>query len=188
MGEQGEHELSVQHVEKMIHHASKTAEEFGVQGKGNELALRYEFVDPVLRALGWRIHSPAECRLEFKLGWRGQVDYALLDSNGAATVLINVEKWPARRRQHRHLLWRRVGGLRGGLAVLTDGLEWEIYDLSLRARSLDAKRVVWLALDVEGEASPNLLASLLHRWLARENHWLREPVGRTGATTAGVSR
>ena len=131
--------MSVKKVEKAINEVLKTADNFGVPEKGDQLARRYRFVDPILRALGWRIHSPDECRLGFGLGWRGVVDYALLDGEGWAGVLIDVETWPARRRQHRNVLWRRVRGMRGGIAVLTYGLEWEIYDLSLRARSLDGK-------------------------------------------------
>ena len=51
----------------------------GPQVSDDELALRYAFIDPILRGLGWHTSRPWECQPNARVGRLGPVDYALLD-------------------------------------------------------------------------------------------------------------
>ena len=84
---------------------------------------------------------------------------------------MDVETTTARRRDHRFRLWQRIRGIIHGVAVLTYGWQWEIYDLSIRARSLDQKLVARLVLDPGANDSPQIVAHGLNRWIARDQWW-----------------
>ena len=163
--------MSVSDVESAVRGVLQTEEVAGDAARGNEIATRYAFVDPVLRSLGWSIGLPWECRPKFGLGQGRPVDYALFDRDGYPVILIEVEMAPVRRRSHRYNLWSRVRRRREGLAVLAYGLEWEIYDLRIPTRGLDGKRVAWLDLHREAASDLRVASSRLHHWLAKEHWW-----------------
>ncbi len=71
---------------------------------------RYAAVDPILWALRWRTWNPAEFQPDFSLGQRGQVDYALFDSNGNLAVLIEVHVARSRLSRDRIQLWNHTAG------------------------------------------------------------------------------
>ena len=119
--------------------------------------------------MGWRTWLPWECQPDCDLRSRGSVDYALFDSNGDIAVLIVVRHSLSRRRNDRIRLWEYTRGMTDGAAVLTYGFYWEVYDLSIRARNIDHKRVVALALDPTEPDGFQHLADALHYWLDRSN-------------------
>ena len=77
--------------------------------ESNETALRYAFVDPTLRALGWKIWPPWECQPKFCRGRRRSGDYALFDRDDYPAVLIEVGTTGAPRRQVRFRLCNAHG-------------------------------------------------------------------------------
>ena len=96
---------------------------------------------------------------------------SLLDPDRQPAVLIEVQTVSARRKQHRTQLWRQTRGVAPCLAVLTYGWEWEIYDLTVGARQFERKRVDRLVLDPRRGYSPQIFASDLTRWLAKDLWW-----------------
>ena len=163
--------MSAQDVARAVHAVVQTISKTADQVQWNEMTTRYAVVDPILRALGWRIRLPWECQLQYQLGQRGSVDYALLDRHGSPAILIDVQPMAIRRARHQSLLWWRVRGLADTIAVLTYGLRWEIYDLGVRERRFDQRRVACLVLDPDTPDSVESFADELYRWLAKERHW-----------------
>ena len=158
-------------VARGIQGAMYVAAEFPGQVAVSKTTVRYALVDPVLCSLGWRTHQPAECFPDFPLGQRGQVDYALFDRQGDVAVLIEVGATYARRGQDRNRLAGRLRGMTRGMAALTYGSYWEIYDPSIRLRRFDDKRVEELTLDLEPPEHLERVARALHGWLGREQRW-----------------
>ena len=163
--------MSVENVEVAIREVHQTMNEAAHLVDRKVMSVRYSYIDPVLLALGWSIALPWECEPNFGLTNRGVVDYALFDRDGCPAVLIVVGTERARRPQDRVRLWQRVRGMTQGVAVLTSGWDWEIYDLSVRARGFDRKRVQQLVLDLRSDDSPPAVAAGLHRWMSRDRWW-----------------
>ena len=76
--------MSVADVERAVRLAIVNARAHAPWFVGNETAVRYALVDPILWALGWSTWLPSQCRPDFKLGTRGLADYALLDPEDIA--------------------------------------------------------------------------------------------------------
>ena len=128
----------------------------------SECDTRQVLIDPMLLALGWDIYNRYEVYEEYPTGG-GRVDYALfVPESDAPVVLVEAKrvgsifdvafarnmktqnpdtiqnwKWPPS-------TIRQLGGYcsrrRCGYGVLTDGVFWEIYDLSMRVRRFNNKR------------------------------------------------
>ena len=163
--------MSVSHVERAVRSVMANAEEHGRWPAGNELAVRYALVDPVLWSLGWSTWSPLQCRPGFNLGQRGFADYALFAPDGNVAVLVVVGTEPMRRGSDRQRLMARARGMHRGLAVLTYGTRWEIYDLHIRGMRFTDKLVESLSLGWDIPDDPEEVARALYHWLRRELWW-----------------
>ncbi len=163
--------MSVADVERAVRLVMASAQEHGPWLAGNETAMRYALVDPILWALGWSTWAPLQCRPNFGLGQRGLADYALFDPDGNVAVLVTVGTVPARRRSDRQRLMAQARGMRQGVAVLTYGTRWEIYDLNLRATGFSDKLSESLSLGGEMPDDPEEVAQALHYWLRQELWW-----------------
>ena len=108
-----------------------------------EWRTRYYLIDPLLRALGWDTGDPQMCFIEWPIREiRGRVDYAFFEDGStesiAAQTIPPVLLVEAKAKDKR--LVRNVSGLERyvkaiqepgeGVAVLTNGREWWIYDVS----------------------------------------------------------
>ena len=131
---------------------------------GNELRTRYVVIDPILWALGWRTWKPEEVAIEYARG-RGRVDYALLNRDGKPIVLVEAKKWYRQLDRYSADLARYAHGRRQGVACITDGWEWVIYDLEMPG-SFGKKYVVSVDLMADRNA-----AAVLNRWLRKTRWW-----------------
>ena len=141
--------MSIKSVVEAIQHSR------GVEGEWREAGLkewreehtRYAIIDPVIRALGWNICDPKECHPEY---WRfgdgeaaERVDYALFSKpcliaigNGEVSpdIIIEAKRLYLGLEEHVEQLQRYALAeppMTGrGLAVLTNGGVWWLYDLS----------------------------------------------------------
>ena len=168
--------MSVEDVRQAVIESIGIADEFENWFRDHEATARHAVVDPVLWALGWSTWLPWECLPEFKLDNRGRADYALFGPDGKIAILIEAGTWPGRRNRDRIRLERLARGLRHGVAVLTYGSRWEIYDLSVHALRFGDKRVASVAIHPDAPDAPERCAQTLHRWL-RKDLWWRRPVG-----------
>ena len=163
--------MSVTDVERAVRLVMANAQEHGRWLASNEAAVRYALVDPILWALGWSTWSPLQCLPRFDLGQRGFADYALFDPDGNVAVLVVVGTTTARRRSDRQRLMARARGMNRGMAVLTYGTLWEIYDLHLRVVRFSDKLVESLSLGRNIPEEPEEVAEALHHWLRQDLWW-----------------
>ena len=163
--------MSVTDVERAVRLVMANAQEHGRWLAGNEAAMHYALVDPILWALGWSTWSPLQCLPRFDLGQRRLADYALFDPDGNVAVLVVIGTEPARRHSDRQRLMARLRGMNHGVAVLTYGTRWEIYDLHLRGLRFSDKLVETLFLDWDMPDEPEEIAQALHHWLRQDLCW-----------------
>ena len=137
----------------------------------HETANRYAVIDPILWALGWQTWLPRECRVEVKRGNQGRADYLLLDGEEKPVIVIEAKGLYGGSNysptNFRRTLASYARGITYGLAVLTNGWDWEIYDLGKHGVSFHQKKQEKINFD----DGPEKAAKVLHEWLRKER-WL----------------
>ncbi len=142
-----------------------------------EFHTRYGVIDPIIRALGWDVSDPKECHPEYPPPHReGRVDYALFGTpdvesigNNSVPPDVVIESKALREPlgdEEVSQLRRYVGAsprMRNGVAVLTNGNEWWIYDLTMRG-SFNNKLVDGVNI-LTGRRRSH--AEFLNQWLGR---------------------
>ena len=137
---------------------------------------RYGVIDPIIRALGWDTSDPKECHPEYPRPFgEGRVDYALFGApdvvaigNNSVPPDVLIESKALREPLDDDVpqLRRYVDAappMRQGVAVLTSGNEWLLYDLSQRG-SFDRKLVERFDILTGNRRSH---AQVLNQWLGR---------------------
>ena len=173
-------------VKEKIAHARKVNEDWEKIGeywdniKWREDHTRYAIIDPILRALGWKTEDPMECQPEcYGADNGGRVDYALYRDVELKTffntkqfprpdIIIEAKalKVPLSDATHVPKLQSYVNSLRvisGGVAVLTNGADWWIYEIRGR-RWLKNSKVCSVNIH---EDDPNLCAKILVKYIGR---------------------
>lgn len=163
--------MSLANVEQEIRSVVDTLESFGDWLALHEAGTRCALVDPILWALGWSTWRPLECMPGLMLTGLTRVDYALLDRNGHIAALVDVNSQPLRERPDRMLVERNFENMASGIAVLTCGWEWEIYNLGIRTKRFDEKRLERLVLGPAQSDDLVNIAEALHRWLRKDLWW-----------------
>ena len=138
---------------------------------------RYGVIDPIIRALGWDTGDPKECHPEYPRPYQeGRVDYALIGTpdveaigNNSAPPDVIIESKALREPlgdEAVSQLQRYVHAfplMKNGVAVLTNGREWCIYDLKRRG-SFENKLVDKVDILT---GNRRCQAGFLNRWLGR---------------------
>lgn len=131
-----------------------------------ETRTRYAVIDPILWALGWKTENPMEVEVEYRRGKGcGRVDYALFNRNANPVVLLEAKPWNTNLSRYTRQIAGYALGMGQGAACITDGWEWEIYDLSKRG-SFPSKFVKSVNLFDDRDA-----ATVLNRWLRKTRWW-----------------
>ena len=173
--------MSINSVEAAIQQVQKRIVDFvpwGPMGLPKEFT-RSTFIDPVITALGWDTSDPRECHPEYRrVGGdeaAGRADYALfgtpdLDAIGNGTmapdVIIEVKGLPVALEEHVEQLRHHVEAvpeMRKGVAVLTNGGVWWLYDLDRRG-AFQGKRIDPIYVV---PVNPREAALILNEWLDR---------------------
>ena len=165
--------MAVQDVIDAIEHAKKELEIYPRRETWYETSTRYAIVDPILWSLGWQTHKSLDCEVELPIGRKTvrYVDYALLDANTTIVVLIEAKKIKDEltSKDVAQLAWySRISQLREGVAVLTNGIEWRLFDLSKRGTF--EKKLIDQPVDLKNDY-PEKLATFLFEWLNKERWW-----------------
>ena len=163
-------------VEEAIKHGQSVIRKYGNQKwVMKEAGTRYYIIDPILRALGWRLDDPDQCGLE---EWRGraaeenkgQIDYALY-FGGKAVVLIETKSLSTGlngyRQENQLAKYKRDGEIVG---VLTNGREWYLYDLP-KPTSFTYKCVNPDSPISVCDADTKRVAKYLAKYLGRHRDW-----------------
>lgn len=138
---------------------------------------RYGVIDPIIQALGWDTGNPKECHPEYPRPYReGRVDYAFFGTpdleaigNNSIPPDIIIESKALREplgdeavcQLHRYV--QATPRMRNGVAVLTNGGEWWVYDLMLRG-SFENRLVDNVDILTENRRGH---ARFLNHWLGR---------------------
>ena len=127
----------------------------------------------MLEALGWDLHNLDQCGYEMdpkgELWGKKPADYVLGSPSGRTVVVIEAKRMANRltTEKEEEQLAGYVEGLPSGLAVLTNGTDWYIYNLRKHGGFAD-KLVGELNL-LENNARE--AARTLHTWLDAGNWW-----------------
>ncbi len=91
--------------------------------------------------------------------------------DGEVVVAMLIRPIPPRLEQDRLRLRERTRTMTQGVAVLTYGWQWEIYDLEDRTRSFLDRRVERLDLESDEPHNMERVAEALYRRLGRDWWW-----------------
>ncbi len=142
-----------------------------------ETPTRYLLIDPVIKSLGWDVSNMDECSTEWPMPpgqWFKRVDYALGDCNGDVVVVIEAKSLRTSVKNRpsglENQLAGYVRGMNDGVAVLTNGVIWHLYELDSSRRALKNKHVAEVDIR-EGHGDVGKSASTLHNWLRKDRWW-----------------
>ncbi len=172
--------MTIAAVEEAIRRVRKQLADYDRENYGwsyNETGTRYVLIDPTIEALGWDIHDMDHCGVEWPMPRhdpKGRADYVLGDKQGKNVIVIEAKRVDVavcgepRAFEKKLSVYSR--GMSEGVAVLTNGLVWRLYELDSTRRALWNKRTEKVDLR-EGYSSIKESATLLHAWLSKDKWW-----------------
>ena len=160
--------MSTAAVADAVREAIETHERHAGWLSSDKTRLRCAVIDPILWMLGWRTWMPSECQHNKSLRREGHLDYVMLDPDGQVAIVILVTTSTPREHNRRKLA-TLVSGVHRGVAALTNGTRWEIYDLSLPPRGLAGKIVESFTLDTSDPVEIEDAALALDYWLGKDS-------------------
>ena len=127
----------------------------------SEALTRYALIDPLLRALGWDTADPALVRPEYPVS-RGQADYALLDPTGKVSAFVEAKSLGRSLEQDQDIDQLVRYAFTDGIpyAVLTNGNNWHVYDLTIPGVAIKDRRMLEVSIS-DTSAHPAALQMLL---------------------------
>ena len=118
--------------------------EHGALLRENETRTRMALIDPLLTALGWDVANPAVVTPEYNVSGRW-ADYALLGSDGGPAATLEAKKLGESLASHRMQMLNYSNASGVDYAGLTDGNQWELYEVFKRGQ-LEDRRVLDLTI------------------------------------------
>ncbi len=168
-------ERSIYKIRQQLAHYPETACQY--RHMYNEMVTRYLLIDPVLSAAGWNLHDFDETAVEWPMPTnrsKRKADYVLFDRDGQPKVVIEAKALPVAVRNHPAGLEQQlagyVKGMRSGVAVLTNGLIWNFYDLDSNRRALKYKFVEQIDIR-SNKGDLRKSGKGLGNWLPKERWW-----------------
>lgn len=139
----------------------------------NEATTRNVMVNPMLEALGWDLRNLDQCGYEIdpkgEQWGKKPADYVLGKPNGRTAIVIEAKQIYNRLTADREeeQLAGYTEGLLSGVAVLTNGTDWYIYNL--RMRGCFADKLVGEVNLLECNIAEG--ARMLHSWMDASQWW-----------------
>ena len=159
--------MPIDDVQKAISHCREMLSHYEERIKTSETRTRYAIIDPIIWMLGWQTHYLNQCETSYQRGQQGLVDYALFNREGRPIILIEAKRLGINPAGDESQIAGYALGMRDGVAVLTNGQEWILYDLSKRGpfgskyvRSVDIRL-----------GSIRQAAQTLNQWLRKSRWW-----------------
>ncbi|MCK4245341.1 MAG: hypothetical protein KAX20_06930, partial [Candidatus Omnitrophica bacterium] len=122
----------------------------------NEMAVRDQIVNPILRALGWNPENPEEVQPNISIE-EGVPDYSLI-KNGKRVLFMEAKNLRSNVEQEIRQLAKYCFGEGTKYGVLTNGVVWILFRSFIEEIPL-AERVVW-KVDIENEELQSVLRKL----------------------------
>ena len=147
----------------------------------SELVTRYLLIDPVVQASDWDLHDFDQAAVEWPMPegqYTQKADYVLFNRREQPRIVIEAKYRGRNLANHEAQLERYTAKMLSGIGVLTDGVNWRIYNLRKRG-NFSERHVVTLDVvagrikDVAGERSANMreMAQCLNSWLDKDRWW-----------------
>jgi hypothetical protein len=169
--------MSIRAVEDAIRRIREQVATFSFEEyRYREMETRYALIDPIIEALGWETANFDQRAYEADPKWESFVkrnaDYVFWGPDSPHAVVVVEAKRASNELKpapEEAQLSGYVEDLTAGVAVLTNGKIWYLYDPSLRRRrSFSAKRIEEVKI-LDG--SMRSAARSLHEWLNVGNWW-----------------
>ena len=106
----------------------------------NETRTRAALIDPLLQALGWDVADPGVVTPEYDVSGQ-RVDYALLGPSGKPAATVEAKKLGEPLAAHRMQMLNYSNAANITYAGLTDGNQWELYEVFKQA-TLEERRLL----------------------------------------------
>ena len=168
--------MTVKDVEDAIRHGRKIINQHRDDGLLHESATRYAIIDPILRALGWKLENPKQCLVEEWRSLRDKqkvADYILLNKAKNHVVLIEAKGFAHTKLQG----WTEETQLKeyalesnATIAVLTNGQSWYLYPAPWDG-SFGESPSSNVYVDIYDGTTPSEPARTLHRYLNKRKLW-----------------
>jgi len=92
-----------------------------------EASTRDEFIDPLLRALGWDIYSGGNAARELRLDYNLVADYVLFNSHGEIFAIVEAKNLYEDLVKHESQLQSYMEAASAEVGILTNGFAWRVY-------------------------------------------------------------
>ncbi len=147
----------------------------------SELATRYLLIDPVVQALDWDLHDFDYAAVEWAMPpgqYVRKADYVLFNRRERPVIVIEAKYRGRNLVNHESQLEGYTCQMLSGIGVLTDGMEWRLYNL--RRRGDFSAKLIGIAHIVNGNitergnersATIRELAQYLNEWLDKDRWW-----------------
>lgn len=183
--------MSIKSVKAVIESAREKIIKANESRRWTEQRTRREIITPIIEELGWHVakgyHARRKyyCLIEYVRG-EGVVDYAFFNQRTTDNPVIimeakklhstlNIREYQSNVRispsdlnpaEQLEYYVNAKPSMKEGIAVLTNGNEWRIYDLRRPRRWFRQKHVSTLII---AKHDSSWVAQQLHKWLAKEN-------------------
>ena len=150
----------------------------GTSLRANETRTRMAMIDPMLRALGWDPADPSVVTPEYDVSGHW-ADYALLRPDGRPAATLEAKKLGESLASHRMQMLNYSNASGVEYAGLTDGNQWELYEVFQRGQ-LEDRRI--LDVSIADTSAHQCALQLLLLW--RPNLASGQPVAARGPVFA----
>lgn len=131
--------MTIRAVEQAIRQVRRQLEEYPKDSYWyNEATTRNVIINPMLEALEWDLHNLDQCGYEIDPKgeeWgKKPADYILAKPDGTTVIVVEAKAMdnPLTDEKVEEQLAGYAEGLGSGVAVLTNGINWYIYNLGMR--------------------------------------------------------
>lgn len=172
-------EQAIRRVRRQLHDYPPTREHY--DHMYSEIATRYLLIDPVVQALDWNLHDFDYAAVEWPMPpgqYLRKADYVLFNRRERPVIVIEAKYRGRNLANHESQLEGYTSQMLSGIGVLTNGLEWRLYNLRRRGefstKFVGAAHIVCGTITEPGcERSANVreLAQYLNEWLDKDRWW-----------------
>jgi len=92
-----------------------------------EASTRDEFIDPLLRALGWDVYGGGNASRELRLDYNLVADYVLFNTHGEIFAIVEAKNLYEDLSKHESQLQGYMEAASAEVGILTSGLAWRVY-------------------------------------------------------------
>jgi hypothetical protein len=93
----------------------------------SETAIRMDFIDPILRALGWDLSKHGNVSVERRIDYDRVADYVLINRHREPFAVVEAKKLYEELDKHEGQLFAYMDAAWVDIGILTNGFSWRVY-------------------------------------------------------------